>query len=259
LQRRGVSANSCVEYLQIWRRVASRLFVDERPLPPPENFAHRVSNYLHDLLLENKSGTTIRNHLIACRYFYRANGHETLLDSVRPPLRVRKDLTRAVLDAEVTALFAALEQHAKAAVGPYRVLLLTGMRLSELVDLAFTLDDLRAQRLLVRTATGEKRVVYIGKQAAALLVELRRKRKLPKGETGRLYLNRCLRETVVRAGLPDVTPSRLRMTYACRMIQAGFDLEFVAKNLGLNPASKESRKRLKEVYLDYLERSAADG
>lgn len=259
LEQRGVNPNSLVEYLQIWRRVAARLFLDDCPLPPPQDLVERVNRYLHDLLLEHKSGTTARNHLVVCRYFYRAHGHPALLDAVRLPVRVRKALTRAVLDHEVTLLFEAMERHAPQAAGVYRVLLLTGMRLSELLELEFTKDDLRAQRLIVRTPTGTKRTLYIGKKAGELLLQLRRKRRLPKGEYGRQCLNRDLRETAGLCGLANITPSRFRMTYACRMLKAGFDLEFVARNLGLNPASKESRKRLKEVYLDYLERSAAHG
>lgn len=259
LQRRGINPNSCVEYLQIWRRVASRLFAEEAPLPPPENLINRLERYLHDLLGEAMSGTTVRNHLVACKYFYKAHGHGALIEAVRMPIRVRKALTTAVLDHEMTTLFAAMERHAPKSVGVYQVLLLTGMRLSELVELDFSKDDVRAQRLVVTTPTGTKRALYIGKKAGELLTQLKRKRRLPRGEYGRQCMNRDLRETASLCGLPSITPSRFRMTYACRMLKAGFDLEFVAKNLGLNPASKESRKRLKEVYLDYLERSAAHG
>lgn len=259
LERRGISLNSCVEYLQIWRRVAGRIFLEDAPMPPPADLVSRVNAYLHDLLLEHKSGTTARNHLIACKYFYRAHGYDTVLDTVRLPIRVRKALTRAILDREISRLFKVLEQHEPNSVGVCKVLLLTGIRLSELTELNFTKDDLRAQRLVVKTPTGGKRTLYIGKKAGELLMELRRKKQLPRGEYGRLCLNRVLRETAKLSDLTNITPSRLRMTYACRMLKAGFDVEFVAKNLGLNPSSKESRKRLKEVYLDYLERNEADG
>jgi integrase len=258
LKARKLAPASLADYLRIFNRVAVAAF-DGEVLPLPDNAAEQLQQHLYRLEDQGYAPVTLRNHLVVMRYYADALGTPTVFDQVRSPAKVRKQVTQTVLDAEVEAVFKALQALDPAAKTLFELVLLTGMRLGELLGLKYTRDDLKSRRVLVKSASGALRPLFLGTRAAALLGPfLNPRKRLPRGEKGRIRLSTALRQACVDAGVPDVTASRLRMTYAVRMVLAGHDLEFVATNLGLSRGSYEARRRLKDVLVDHLSRVPAD-
>jgi site-specific recombinase XerD len=123
------------------------------------------------------------------------------------------------------------------------VLAHTGLRARECADLMFQDLDLPSQRLRVRQGKGQRdRVVYLSKIACqALTAYLGRTQFSP---TTPLWLKpndqpfaeSWLREHIATlgeaAGVPNVTPHRLRHTLATRLLNAGMDITRIQKLLG---------------------------
>jgi site-specific recombinase XerD len=119
----------------------------------------------------------------------------------------------------------------------------TGLRARECADLMFQDLDLPSQRLMVRQGKGQRdRVVYLSKIACqALTAYLGRTQFSP---TTPLWLKpndqpfaeSWLREHIATlgeaAGVPNVTPHRLRHTLATRLLNAGMDITRIQKLLG---------------------------
>lgn len=254
LERRELAKASLDDYLRIFRRVAIGAF-GGLVLPLPEDAAAVLQQHLDQLHTEGYAPVTIRNHLALMRDYARALGCPGVFDPCVLPVPLKKKLTQTLLPAEVDRLFAHLAKHDPRARGIFELVLLTGLRLSELMSLQYTRPELEAGRVLVKAPNGLPRPVFIGTQASKLLAGYLGPRKgLPRTSKARLALTESLRKAGVALGLPEVTPSRLRMTYAVRNLVAGRDFEFVAKNMGLNQGSTEPRRRLKEVLVDHLAR-----
>ena len=123
------------------------------------------------------------------------------------------------------------------------VLAHTGLRARECTDLLFQDLDLPGRRLMVRQGKGQRdRVVYLSEVASqALTAYLEGTSFSP---TTPLWLNPngqpitdgWLRDHTAAlgeaAGVPDVTPHRLRHTLATRLLNAGMDITRIQKLLG---------------------------
>lgn len=254
LKQRGIAEVSAVTYLGNFRRMVSEGFRDEI-FPIPLDARQKLQEFLYRMVENGYAPVTVRNYLTTAHYFFEAVGHPEVSKNLKVPVKVQKKLTLALLPEEVDRLFKTLNADSKSVAQAFRVILLTGIRLSELVSIQCTKEELNAQRITIKSPNGFKRPVFLGTQAAALIQSLLRpKRKIPRGESGRSQLAKHLREAADKAQLEDITPSRIRMTYAVRMLFAGYDFEFVAKNLGFDRTSNESRRRLRDVLTDYVER-----
>lgn len=255
LEERGVAPNSVANYISTWHTLMELGFAKEPPDATPEA-RQKLVQHLQTLVELDYAPATIRNHLAVARYHFEAHGDDgSFLAGIKPPQRIRKKLTSSLLESEVSALFKALEPAGPVAVMVFQLVLMTGMRLSELQNLQFTKDDLRAQRVIVSEPNGGKRPVFIGEAAAELLAKLNKPaRRYPRGDSARTKLTRQLREAAAAAGI-EASTSQLRMTYAVRMLLAGHDPEFVSKNLGLDRESLESRRRIREILVDHIKRS----
>lgn len=221
--------------------------------PVPERARETLVGFLTGMVEEGFAPITIRNYLATASHYFAAAGAPEVTAGLKPPIRVRKRLTQALLPGETERLLEAFDRKSAHAEVLTRVLLLTGLRLSEFLALGCSDKDLKAQRLAVKMPNGLSRPVYIGAQAARLIRRLYRpRRKFSRGESGRSAYTALLKRAAEKAGVENVTPSRLRMTYAVRMLAAGHDFEFIAKNLGFDLASSESRRRLKDVFTLYL-------
>lgn len=259
LDRRGIKKNSIKTYLGLWRQVNVHAFDAEGPgqsYPFPDDFAERVRKHLDRLHARGLAPASIRNQLVAARYFCAANGEPGLLEAVKPPSRITKQLTKTLLDHEVEALFKALNKLDPKTKTLFEIILLTGLRLSELLELKFTKAELEAQRVLVKSPSGYRRPVFLGTAAVALLKSYISRRKMPRGNKARQRLTASLRKAGELCGLGGVTPSRIRMTYAIRMLLANHPQDFVTKNLGLDKGSPNSRRRIRQVLVDHMERAA---
>lgn len=258
LEARGIKQNSIKTYLGLWRQVSLHAFDPEGPGQAclfPEDFAERVRKHLELRALKGLAPASVRNQLVAARYFCEANGAPDLLKQVKHPHKVHKQLTQTLTDAEVEALFKALSRVDTKARALFELILLTGLRLSELLQLRFSKAELEAQRVFVKAPDGRKRPVFLGTAAVALLKSYLKRRRIPRSAKARQTLTASLRKAGAIAGIDGVTPSRLRMTYAVRMLLAGHPQDFVAKNLGLDRGSPNSKRRIRQVLVDHLERS----
>jgi site-specific recombinase XerD len=123
------------------------------------------------------------------------------------------------------------------------VLAHTGVRAAECVDLQCQDLDLPAGRLTVRQGKGQRdRVVYLSDLARQALADyLDATPRAPADPlwtrpTGQPITDGWLREHIAAlgqaAGVPDVTPHRLRHTLATRLLNAGMDVSRIQKLLG---------------------------
>jgi len=123
------------------------------------------------------------------------------------------------------------------------VLAHTGLRARECTDLQFQDLDLSGRRLLVRQGKGQRdRVVYLSETACqALAAYVNGTAFAPTTPlwlkpNGQPMTDGWLREHLATlskaAGVPNVTPHRLRHTLATRLLNAGMDITRIQKLLG---------------------------
>jgi len=119
----------------------------------------------------------------------------------------------------------------------------TGLRARECADLMFQDLDLPSQRLMVRQGKGQRdRVVYLSKIACQALTaylggaQFSPTTPLWLKPNGQPFAESWLREHIATlgeaAGVPNVTPHRLRHTLATRLLNAGMDITRIQKLLG---------------------------
>jgi len=118
-----------------------------------------------------------------------------------------------------------------------------GLRVSELVGLQFAAVDLRQQMLRVCGKGGKERLVPCG-PAAASLIALVREQRQPSNDDRVLaapggrpltadWVQRRLKVYLADAGLPmDLTPHKIRHSYATHLLQGGCDLRLLQELLG---------------------------
>jgi integrase/recombinase XerC len=117
-----------------------------------------------------------------------------------------------------------------------------GLRVSELVGLRFGDVDQRQQMLRVRGKGGKERLVPCGPAAAALIAVVRTQRQ-PAADDAVLasggrpltagWVQRRLKVYLADAGLPmDLTPHKIRHSYATHLLQGGCDLRLLQELLG---------------------------
>lgn len=120
-----------------------------------------------------------------------------------------------------------------------------GLRVSELVGLRYRSVDLKSGALRVKGKGKKERLAPIGAAALAVLTEFRR--RFAEGtdpddfvvvKTGRfpvtpLWVQQRMKRYLKLAGLPnDLTPHKLRHSFATHMVNAGADLRVVQELLG---------------------------
>jgi len=125
----------------------------------------------------------------------------------------------------------------------YFVLAHTGLRAGECVELQFQDCDLPGRRLLIRQGKGRRdRIVYLSDTACAAIQHyLAGWARLP---TAPLFAHphgqpisyewlwACIRKLGEAAGVPGVTPHRLRHTLATHLLNVGMDITQIQKLLG---------------------------
>lgn len=123
------------------------------------------------------------------------------------------------------------------------VLLHSGLRKSECVDLRFQDLDLAGQRLIVRQGKGQRdRVVYLSDMTCqAIQLYLQDAVRRPTDPlwlypNGQPMSDQCLRDHVAKigraVGIEHLSPLRLRHTCATRLLNAGMDITRIQKLLG---------------------------
>ena len=128
------------------------------------------------------------------------------------------------------------ESEMPSAVAAFRLLLLTGCRLSEIQFLRW--ESVKDDCIELRDAKTGGRVVPLGTEARAVLADLPREEGNPWVIRGRLPgshitdLQRLWRRIRARAGLGDVRIHDLRHSYASRALALGESLTMIGKLLG---------------------------
>lgn len=156
------------------------------------------------------------------------------------PIAFQEKEKKPYTDVEVDAIRCACKNLKERAMT--EVLLSTGIRVQELVDLELDDIDFHTMKVIVRHGKGNKyRVVYTTRLALKYLTEYLSKRK----HTGtRVFLNRFgdkistdgIRKLFIKigdkAGVDHVHPHRFRVTLASNLAARGMDVQDIQKILG---------------------------
>lgn len=224
---------------------------------------------------------TLHNHASGLRSFFKywqRAGRLRRNPLVGVPLpKLEKRLPRFLTEPQMKLLLAApqrlMENHAIDPHDAWRdrlaleLLYGAGLRISELDGLTYEALDEESAVVRVRGKGGKERLCPIGKVALAVLQHFRAHHARPASPAHYILVNRDGTRMGIRAvqlmlkrylgltGLPlDLTPHKLRHSYATHLLNAGADLRLVQELLGhaqlttTQVYTHVSVARLKEVY-----------
>lgn len=263
---RGSSELTRVNYLQDLGQFASFKFGHEKPPPFAWSTISEVDvrRYLMNYSQDGLSATTIHRKLASLRTFLRFLVKRRILPTdpsayLRPP-KPEKKLPRVLSASEIDKFLAqplkdfaegTIKQHAAFRdTAIFEALYSTGCRISEIISLDWGDIDLEKGTAFV-IGKGEKtRLVIFGEPAIRALRALRKilERKdeelviddapvfICDKDFKRIYsrlVQRQMKRYLYEAGLPgDITPHKLRHSFATHLLDAGADLRSVQEMLG---------------------------
>ena len=266
--------------------VASKWGADAEPPYPWTDLSEAdARNFILAFTKDGAKATTVLRKIAAARAFCRfLQREERIIDnpfSLLKGPRKAKTLPR-VLSAEDVARF--LERPAidfrEGRISEYaylqdcamfEALYSTGCRISEMTSVKWGEIDFDRGTLIVTGKGSKDRLVILGRPALAALAELRKKTeeldpalaeaKADVFRSNRLirassrFVERRMKRYLAEAGLPtDVTPHKLRHSFATHLLDAGADLRSVQEMLGHASLSTTqiythvSIERLKDEY-----------
>ena len=234
---------------------------------------------------EGAAAATVRRKLASARAFFRHLQREgvvrdnpfSLLHGPRMEKRLPKTLSVADIDRFLARPRADYEA---GLIGEYscardaalfEVLYSTGCRISEVVSIAWEIVDFSRGCMIVTGKGSKDRLVIVGSRALAALEELRsvaeRRFSRPVLPSEPVFLSdrqepvsprfveRRMKRYLAEAGLPtDLSPHKLRHSFATHLLDAGADLRSVQEMLGHASISTTqiythvSVERLKDIY-----------
>ena len=234
---------------------------------------------------EGAAAATVRRKLASARAFFRHLQREgvvrdnpfSLLHGPRMEKRLPKTLSVADIDRFLARPRADYEA---GLIGEYscardaalfEVLYSTGCRRSEVVSIAWEIVDFSRGCMIVTGKGSKDRLVIVGSRALAALEELRsvaeRRFSRPVLPSEPVFLSdrqepvsprfveRRMKRYLAEAGLPtDLSPHKLRHSFATHLLDAGADLRSVQEMLGHASISTTqiythvSVERLKDIY-----------
>ena len=235
---------------------------------------------------EGAAAATVRRKLASARAFFRHLQREgvvrdnpfSLLHGPRMEKRLPKTLSVADIDRFLARPRADYEA---GLIGEYscardaalfEVLYSTGCRISEVVSIAWEIVDFSRGCMIVTGKGSKDRIVIVGSRALAALEELRsvaeRRFSRPVLPSEPVFLSdrqepvsprfveRRMKRYLAEAGLPtDLSPHKLRHSFATHLLDAGADLRSVQEMLGHASISTTqiythvSVERLKDIYV----------
>ena len=202
--------------------------------------------FLSTLALGGAAATSVRRKLAACRTFCRYLQREGVLSvnpfSVLHGPRKAKTLPKVLSAEEVTRLLAMPERDYRDGVigedeflrdrAVFEALYSTGCRISELTNLDWQAVDLARGTALVTGKGGKQRLTILGRAAVEALSAL-------PGRVGPVFnlsprqVERRMKRYLAEAELPtDLSPHKLRHSFATHLLDAGADLRSVQEMLG---------------------------
>ena len=237
------------------------------------------------LTAHGAQATTVRRKLASVRAFYRYLQRESVvLDnpiSLLKGPRKAKTLPKVLSPADVDSFLSRPEKDLKEkALGAYpalrdaaffEALYSTGCRISEMLSVAWGEIDWRNGTVIVTGKGRKDRLVILGSRALAALERLRAhvaasRPDLAVGSSpvflsdrfavlSARFMQRRMKRYLAEAGLPlDLTPHKLRHSFATHLLDAGADLRSVQEMLGHSSLSTTqiythvSVERLKDQY-----------
>lgn len=201
-----------------------------------------ANKFMIHLAARGLTNSGMASYLDALRAFYdfmmvTGRAESNPFRGIPRPKRPRREvrfLTREEVERLLAAAERVLDLHKYLAI---RMLYVTGMRVSELIELRWGDVDLNRKRALVRGKTGERYVLFDRETAKLLLKWKKITRHAERSarvfgvvnpNTVRDWLRKASRE----AGMGKVTPHMLRHSFATHLIQAGVHERMVQALLG---------------------------
>ena len=284
---RGASLHTSEGYAaDLGQLVASKW--GERAEPPFDwaSFSEQdARRFVISFASEGAAAATVRRKLASARAFFRHLQREgvvrdnpfSLLHGPRMEKRLPKTLSVSDIDRFLARPRADYEA---GLIGEYscardaalfEVLYSTGCRISEVVSIAWEIVDFSRGCMIVTGKGSKDRLVIVGSRALAALEELRsvaeRRFSRPVLPSEPVFLSdrlepvsprfveRRMKRYLAEAGLPtDLSPHKLRHSFATHLLDAGADLRSVQEMLGHASISTTqiythvSVERLKDIY-----------
>ena len=237
--------------------------------------------FLSGLSKENASAATVRRKLSSLRAFYSFLLREGLaasnpFSSLKGP-RMAKRLPKTLSAKDVGSFLAApAAEFGKGRIARgeflrdralFEFLYSTGCRIAEALSVRWRDIDFSRGSLVVTGKGSKQRLVILGKPAVAALKELEAESPGAEadspvflasrkgGAMSRRLAERRMKKYLEAAGLPgDLSPHKLRHSFATHLLDAGADLRSVQEMLGHSSLSTTqiythvSVERLKDVY-----------
>ena len=285
---RNVSDNTLSSYsIDLAQMVSSKWGVDASPPYAWNEYSESdARRFLASFVKEGAASATVRRKLAAARTFFRFLAREgvvgenpfALLRGVRKAKTLPKTLSAPDIDrfmsqpgrdfeAGILSEFAFARD-----VAVFEVLYSTGCRVSEVASARWRDADLARGSMIVTGKGSKERLVILGSRAVAAL---ERYRELLENHDPSLtvpgsamflsdrrtsitprFIERRMKRYLAEAELPaDITPHKLRHSFATHLLDAGADLRSVQEMLGHSSLSTTqiythvSVERLKSAYM----------
>lgn len=294
MAERNVSENTREGYLIDLGQAVSAKWGEETK-PPFDWVLYTESDarrFLMTLASDGATATTVRRKLAAVRSFFRfLLRSDVVLDNPFSTLkgpRKPKSLPKVLSAEDVRRFLAQPERDYKAGIcGEYQylrdaaifeALYSTGCRISEMIAVKWGEIDFARGTIIVTGKGSKDRLVILGEPALAALRRLRQKieRKSARlagdaadvflsdrlQKISRRFVERRMKRYLAGAGLPtDLSPHKLRHSFATHLLDGGADLRSVQEMLGHASLSTTqiythvSVERLKDEYAKFHPRA----
>lgn len=238
LAKRGIKSETILKYISEWKIVFRDAFLSKPALSKKEAKTLMVA-YIN-LLAENKiANSVIRRRLMTANRFFEFIEAPTTLKNIRLPKRPETKL-KVVNYKKLQEIKKIIDSHPEKDFSDIcNLVLMTGLRLGEVLDLKFNRQDLNAKRLIV-----DGRIVVIGDNAIKILA--RRLVGSVKWKRKYAWYAKTLAQTC-----PGITFLMLRNLFATESLAQGKPIEFIKSQMGLRSDAKI--KHIVAAYMDYVD------
>lgn len=256
----GKSNGTIKQYLRTCRRLGQ-----ESNKKFTEIKTEDVRIYLGQLKLNGASNRHIENQRAYLSAFYQWMKAEEYIErspteKIRP-IKCEKVRRLPYTEVQIDKLRSACDTSKKRAM--IEVLLTSGVRCEELINLDISDVDIRNRTILVRDGKGGKdRITYISELAAEHLEVYLRTRKdtepeLFRAKGGRYTTTDAIRKLMASigtaAGVQNVHPHRFRRTFATNLYKRGMDIHEIQRLMG----HSNIQVTLEYIYTDDAQLQAA--